>query len=164
MSRTPRLWHSPASAPPDAAARHRREAGQLLGIVVGGLIGLVLGVVAIVVWHARQSGSWHDVSVYLFGLPWLLLVGGAVIGGLLATAPAVEEVDAPVRDRRAVESGQRGASTDEQGQTAGSQVQPAYRPERGDETNRLPSQREPDDPDNAKPVRGTGWARKTRAR
>lgn len=164
MSRTPRLWHAPGSAPPDARTRHRRESGQLLGIVVGGLIGLAIGVAAILVWHSRQSGSWHDASVYVFGMPWLLLVGGAVIGGLLATAPEAEEVDAPVRDREAVESGERRASADERGQTAGSPVQPAYRPEREDRTDRLPSQREPDDPDNAKPVRGTGWARKTRAR
>jgi hypothetical protein len=163
MSRTPRLWHSTASAPPDAHTRHRREAGQVLGIVLGGLIGLAVGVVIIAVWQTSQSGSWRDVSVYFFGLPWLLLVGGAVVGGLLATTTEVEDVDAPIRDRQAVESGVPGASTDERGQTPGSPVSPAYRPEREDETDRLPSQREPDDPDNAKPARGTGWARKTRA-
>jgi hypothetical protein len=164
MSRTPRLWHSPGSSPPDARTRHRRESGQLLGIVAGGLIGLAVGLAAVVVWHSRQSGSWHDASVYVFGLPWLLLIGGAVIGGLLATAPAAEDSDAPIRDRQAAEAGERRAAADEQGQTAGSPVQPAYRPERDDGTDRLPSQREPDDPDNAKPVRGTGWARRTRAK
>jgi hypothetical protein len=72
-------------------------------------------------------------------------------------------VDASVRDRSAARSGIRRASADERGQTAGSPVAPAYRPEHEDETDRLPSQREPDDPDNAEPVRGTSWARKARS-
>jgi MFS family permease len=130
MSRTPRLWHSTDSAPPDARSRHRRETGQVLGIVLGGLIGFAVGIVIVAVWHTSRSGSWRDISVYLFGFPWLLLIGGAVVGGLLATTPEVEEVDAPVRDRRAVETGEPGASTDERGQTPGSPVQPAYRPQR----------------------------------
>lgn len=163
MSRTPRLWHSTDSAPPDARARHRRETGEVLGIALGGLGGFAVGVAIIAVWHSSQSGTWQHISVYLFGFPWLLLIGGAVVGGLLATMVEAEDIDAPVRDRQAVDSGMPGASTDERGQTRGSPVQPAYRPEREDETGRLPSQREPDDPENAKPVRGTSWERKSRS-
>ncbi len=102
-----------------------RTRGRILAILIGAAIGYGLGACFVVlVDRARYSGGDSDLLVWLFGLPTLLAIAGAVIGSLVAAWPTVEDVDAPIRVGRFARRGRAAAS--EQGQLPGSAVPPRY--------------------------------------
>jgi hypothetical protein len=113
-------WATAQAAEPRSRTR-RRIAAILIGAAIGYAIG---GAFVLLFDRARYSGDSSNLVVWLVGLPTLLAIGGAVIGSLVAAWPTVEEVDAPIRERRFARQGR--AATSEQGQLPGSPVPPNY--------------------------------------
>jgi hypothetical protein len=110
-----------ARAGESRARTRRRIAAVLIGAVIGYAVG---GAFVLLFDRARYSGDSSNLVVWLIGLPTLLAIGGAVIGSLVAAWPTVEQVDAPIRERRFAREGR--AATSEQGQLPGSPVPPNY--------------------------------------
>lgn len=147
MEHRPDVVRAPGAGGPAEDERRQRRKRHGVGAIGGGLIGLVVGVAIVVIAsRPRWSGDWSDAPVFLFGLPALLLIGGVVIGFLLSAGPEAEDVDAPVRERRAVERGT--AAVSEDGQLPGSPVEPLVAPPTASgDPSRLPSQRNVNDAD-----------------
>ncbi|SRR5690348_7290288 len=157
MSAQPTRVLRPEAGPPDADERRRRRRRHLTLASAGGAAGLAIGVILVVlVSRARQTGSWADAPVFLFGLPALLLIGGTVVGTLLSMAPESADVDAPVRDRTSLRGA---AATSEQGQLPGSPVNPDRAPAGAPSgIPDLPSQRDPDADRAGREVEHTEWS------
>src|SRR5690242_10682934 len=157
MSAQPTRIVRPDAGPPDAEERRRRRRRHLTLASAGGALGLAFGIIlVVVVSNWGSTGSWQHGRVFLFGLPAMLLVGGAMVGLLLSMTPEAADVDAPVRDPGAT---RRGAATSEQGQLPGSAVRPDRAPaDAPTGIPDLPSQRDPDADDAGREVERTEWA------
>jgi hypothetical protein len=108
-----------------AGEPHSRTRQRIAAILIGAVIGYAVGAAFVLLFdRARYSGDSSNLVVWLVGLPTLLAIGGAVIGSLAAAWPTVEQVDAPIRERRFAREGR--AATSEQGQLPGSPVPPNY--------------------------------------
>jgi hypothetical protein len=80
-----------ASRPP------KRPPHLVLGLIVGALIGFTIGALLVIgVNDPRITGSRTNVFTFLFGLPGLLSVPGAVFGSLASIARYANDADAPV--------------------------------------------------------------------
>lgn len=80
-----------ASRPP------KRPPHLVLGIIAGAAIGFMIGAVLVLaISDPRITGSRTEVFTYLFGLPGLLSVPGAVFGALASIARYANDADAPV--------------------------------------------------------------------
>jgi hypothetical protein len=81
-----------ASRPP------RRPPHLVLGLIAGALVGFAIGtVLVLVVNDPSLTGSRDHLLTYIFGLPGLLSVPGAVLGAFSSIARYADEADAPVR-------------------------------------------------------------------
>jgi hypothetical protein len=81
-----------ASRPP------RRPPHLVLGLIAGALCGFVIGTLLVVIVNQRSlTGSRDELFTYLFGLPGLLSVPGAVLGAFSAIARYADDADTPVR-------------------------------------------------------------------
>jgi hypothetical protein len=106
----------------DRPSRKRR---RIVAVITGAVVCYAIGGGFVLLFdRERYSGSASDIVVWVVGMPILLAIAGAVIGSLVAAWPTVEDVDAPVRERRYVRRGR--AATSEMGQTPGSPVPPRY--------------------------------------
>ena len=82
----------------DASRPPLRPPHLVLGILVGAAIGFVIGTFLVLsVNQPSLTGSRTHVFTYLFGLPGLLSVPGAVFGALFYVARYADVADAPVR-------------------------------------------------------------------
>lgn len=70
----------------------------MLGLIVGALAGFGIGTVLVLVINDRSlTGSRDQLLTYIFGLPGLLSIPGAVLGAFSAIARYADDADAPVR-------------------------------------------------------------------
>jgi hypothetical protein len=147
VDRRPDLVRVPGTSEPRGDESEARRKRHVLFAGLGALAGVVIGLaIVFIISRPRFGGSAMDTAVLFFGIPPLLLVGGAVIGFLIGAAPEAEDVDAPVRDMAQMDGGNAAVST--QGQLPGSPVEPVVAaPDASPDPSRLPSQRNPDDPD-----------------
>jgi len=82
----------------DASRPPVRPPHLVLGILVGAAIGFAIGTfLVLTVNQPNLTGSRTHVFTYLFGLPGLLSVPGAVFGALFYVARYADDADAPVR-------------------------------------------------------------------
>jgi hypothetical protein len=155
MEQHPDMVRARRTEQPGYDERRARRTRHVLFAGLGALAGIVVGLIAVLVLsRPRFSGSPADSAVFLFGLPPLLLVGGAVVGFLLGAAPEAEDVDAPVRDSALMDRGTAAVST--QGQLPGSSVEPVVAPPGpSSDPGRLPSQRGVNDPEAGRQPRKT---------
>ncbi len=81
-----------ASRPP------RRPPHLVLGLIVGAVVGFTIGAVLVLVVNDRSlTGSRDELLTYIFGLPGLLSVPGAVFGAFSSIARYADDADTPVR-------------------------------------------------------------------
>jgi hypothetical protein len=82
----------------DASRPPMRPPHLVLGILVGAAIGFAIGTfLVLTVNQPHLTGSRTHGFTYLFGLPGLLSIPGAVFGALFYVARYADDADAPVR-------------------------------------------------------------------
>src|SRR4029079_6769765 len=93
MEQHPDMVRARRTEQPGYDERRARRTRHVLFAARGALTRIVVGLIAVLVLsRPRFSGSPADSAVFLFGLPPLLLVGGAVGGLLLGPGPEGEDV------------------------------------------------------------------------